>query len=173
MGTTFFAGIYGVGKSTIIEKLSVASGIPAFSAGDLISERNGEKYGANKVVSDKTRNQSILVACISEVLKANPRILLAGHFCIITKDGSIDHLPSFVFENIELEKIILLEASVETIISNLSRRDSKTYSSGFIEEMLREERSAAKHSAASLCIPLVVYKMTFSDMDKEVLMREL
>lgn len=173
MGTVFFAGTYGVGKSTVLEKLSVSSGIPAFSAGDLISERNGEAYGANKVVSDKTHNQTILIDCISELLKKNPRILLAGHFCIMAKDGCVDHLPRFVFENINLEKIILLEAPVETIVSNLSRRDNKSYSSDFIEEMLQEERSAAKHTAASLGIPLVVYKMTFSEKDKEVLMREL
>ena len=81
MGTVFFAGVYGVGKSTIIEKLSASTGLPAFSAGDLISARNGEKYGVNKAVSDKTRNQSILIECVSELLLNNPRILLAGHFC--------------------------------------------------------------------------------------------
>jgi len=42
MGTYFLAGIYGVGKSTIGEKLSTVLDIPFYSAGDLISQVNGE-----------------------------------------------------------------------------------------------------------------------------------
>lgn len=37
MGTIFVAGTYGVGKSTLCNKLSTALKIPDFSAGDLIS----------------------------------------------------------------------------------------------------------------------------------------
>lgn len=40
--------------------LSKALAIPAYSAGDLISEINGERYGANKAVKDKNANQDIL-----------------------------------------------------------------------------------------------------------------
>ena len=46
MGTIFVAGTYGVGKSTLCNKLSTALKIPDFSAGDLISAVNGETYGA-------------------------------------------------------------------------------------------------------------------------------
>lgn len=53
MGTIFIAGSYGVGKSTLCDNLSRVSGVPAYSAGDLISCINGEQYGANKVVQDK------------------------------------------------------------------------------------------------------------------------
>lgn len=173
MGTVFFAGIYGVGKSTIIEKLSALTGLPAFSAGDLISARNGEKYGANKVVRDKSRNQRILVDCVSELLGNNHRIMLAGHFCIVTKEGQIDRLPSFVFDGIELEKIILLEASAETIVSHLSQRDGKSYSVGFIKKMLNEERLAARYTSDQLHIPLAVYEMTFSEKDEKALLQEL
>lgn len=49
-GIVFVAGIYGVGKSTLCEKLGHSIGIPCFSAGDLISALNGETYGRNKAV---------------------------------------------------------------------------------------------------------------------------
>ena len=58
-GVVFIAGAYGVGKSTLFRKLSLTLRIPSFSAGDLISEVNGEIYGQNKVVKDKTENQNI------------------------------------------------------------------------------------------------------------------
>lgn len=173
MGTVFFAGVYGVGKSTIIEKLSASTGLPAFSAGDLISARNGEKYGVNKAVSDKTSNQSILIECVSELLLNNPRILLAGHFCIATKEGQVDRLPGFVFERIAIEKIILLEAPAKMIVSHLSLRDGKLYSVGFIEEILHEERLAAEKTANHLHTPLTVYEMTFSEKDEMALLQEL
>lgn len=43
--TIFIAGVYGTGKSTLCSALSERLRIPAFSAGNLISEINGEQYG--------------------------------------------------------------------------------------------------------------------------------
>ena len=85
MGVLFLAGIYGVGKSTLGETLSQRQGIPFYSAGDLISQINGERYGANKVVADKVGNQDILAMQIERLLEQHGRILLAGHFCIVNK----------------------------------------------------------------------------------------
>ena len=59
-GIIFVAGIYGVGKSTLCERLSISIGIPCYSAGDLISAINGEIYGRNKTVVNKEKNQDIL-----------------------------------------------------------------------------------------------------------------
>ena len=66
-GIIFVAGIYGVGKSTLCERLSISIGIPCFSAGDLISAINGEIYGRNKTVVKKEKNQDILVTDIEKV----------------------------------------------------------------------------------------------------------
>ncbi len=60
MGTIFVAGSYGVGKSTLCNDLSNVLGVPAYSADDLISNVNDEKYGANKAVQNKDQNQDIL-----------------------------------------------------------------------------------------------------------------
>ncbi len=173
LGTVFFAGVYGVGKSTIIKKLSVQSGLPAFSAGDLISEKNCEQYGANKVVSDKDVNQHILIQCIADRLKTYPKIILAGHFCIASKDSGIEKLPDYVFDSISLEKIILLEASPYIIASNLNKRDHKDYTISFIEKMIYEEHFAAKVTSKRLQVPLIVYEMTFSELDKLTLANQL
>ena len=86
MGTIFVAGIYGVGKSTLCDTLSKELKIPAYSAGDLISSVNGERYGANKAVTDKISNQVILSMQVQKLLEVTPQILLAGHFCIFDKN---------------------------------------------------------------------------------------
>lgn len=126
MGTIFVAGTYGVGKSTLCNELSTALKIPDFSAGDLISAVNGETYGANKVVRDKDANQNILASQVKQLLKSTPSIILAGHFCIFDINGNVDTLPSSVFYDLEIETILLLEASASQIIKNLSMRDKKS-----------------------------------------------
>lgn len=96
MGTIFVAGSYGVGKSTLCSALSNVLTIPAYSAGDLISNVNGEQYGANKAVKDKDANQDILTFEIEKKLEQYPTILLAGHFCIFDKLNCVEKLPHSV-----------------------------------------------------------------------------
>ena len=65
-GVVFVAGIYGVGKSTLCERISSLIHMPFYSAGDLISEQVGEIYGENKKVCNKDQNQNVLIECISQ-----------------------------------------------------------------------------------------------------------
>ena len=107
MGVYFLAGIYGVGKSTLGNELSRQMNMPFFSAGDLISEVNGETYGANKVVANKDENQSILAQRVRQLLVKHPKILLAGHFCIVNSKGKVDPLPEHVFGELSIENMFL------------------------------------------------------------------
>lgn len=173
MGTVFFAGIYGVGKSTVIDKISNMTGVRAYSAGDLISEKNGELYSTNKAVSNKDHNQRILIQRVAELLERNKKILLAGHFCIINKLGKIEELPSYVFDKINLEKIILLEAPTETIITHLNVRDDKCYSQDLIQSMLITEREAAQDASERLGISLIKYEMQYSEADETFLIDQI
>ena len=165
MGVLFLAGIYGVGKSTLGETLSQRQGIPFYSAGDLISQVNGEKYGANKVVADKVGNQDILALQINRLLKQYDRILLAGHFCIVNKQGEVDCLPRDAFKNLHLDKIILLEATEEQILEHLRARDSKKYSSELVEALMQTEREMAYAVSAELNCPIATHCMTYSSTD--------
>lgn len=168
MGSVVFvSGVYGVGKSTLCDKLSKKCGIKFYSAGDVISEVNGERYGSNKTVKDKELNQDILVEKISEKLEHEKIILLAGHFCILGNDGQVEQLPEHTYSKLQLSSIILLEAVPEIIMQNLSRRDGKEYSIKQIEEFLITEKNCAVHIAENLNIPLFIYNMDFSNKDLE------
>lgn len=165
MGTIFVAGTYGVGKSTLCSKLSELLKIPDFSAGDLISGANGEIYGANKVVKDKEANQDILAAQVKQILKVTPNIILAGHFCIFDKNGNVDFLPRNVFFDLEIETIILLEASVPQIIKNLSNRDNRVYSESQISLLKKAEYERAKEMANSINCNFYKHQMHFDETD--------
>jgi len=165
MGTIFVAGIYGVGKSTLCDTLSKELKIPAYSAGDLISSVNGEQYGANKAVTDKMSNQTILLLQVQKLLKVTPQILLAGHFCIFDKDNNVDYLPETIFSNLEIERILLLEAPVSTILKNLSLRDKKEYTQQQILSLHNAEGERAREISHSLGCKLYLHSMRFNDTD--------
>lgn len=167
VGTLFIAGSYGVGKSTLCHALSKALGVPAYSAGDLISGVNGELYGANKAVRDKYANQDILAAEVNKRLAKDPTILLAGHFCIFDKLNRVEVLPFGVFEKISLAKILLLEADPLDIITNLHNRDGRDYTEEQIGQLLEGERRAAEEVAKHCGCVLVSHLMRFDGSDSE------
>lgn len=165
MGTIFVAGAYGVGKSTLCEGLADILGIPSYSAGDLISEVNGEIYGANKAVQDKFNNQDILALAVDSKLKHSSTILLAGHFCIFDKYNYVDRLPTDIFKKLHIQQILLLEADENRIIQNLNRRDGKRYTEQQVAALLMAERQAAEEIAGTNGYPLSIYKMRFDEKD--------
>lgn len=163
----FVSGVYGVGKSTLCNKLSKKCAINFYSAGDIISDINGEIYGANKQVKNKEYNQEILIKRISEKLQKEELIILAGHFCILGNDGQVEQLPVHTYSKLQLSSIILLEAISEMIVQNLSSRDGKKYSVEQIEEFLGTEKDCALRIAKDLNIHLFTYEMKFSNKDIE------
>ena len=166
-GIIFVAGTYGVGKSTLCDKLSKKLNIPSYSSGDLISEINGEIYGANKVVKDKTANQNILITAVNRKLSLNPVFMLAGHFCIFNKSGEVELLPEFVYKEMPISKLILLETEIDTIINNIRSRDNKLYSLDAIKSLILTERKQAEIISEQLNLPLHVHKMNFDQTDVE------
>ncbi len=167
-GTTIFiAGAYGTGKSTLCSEIAKRLSIPFFSAGDLIGEQNGEKYGSNKAVTDKYKNQLILATHVQNLNAKYRRILLAGHFCIFNSSNRVEQLPESVFSELNLSQIILLEANAELIVEHLLWRDDRVYKQDVISELLFQERAQAEIISGNLNCPLTVYQMTFSEKDAE------
>lgn len=168
MGTLFVAGVYGVGKSVLCQKLSDILKIPAFSAGDLISSVNGEQYGTNKYVSNKIENQDILLVEVRKQMQRYPQILLAGHFCIFNNENQVDCLPESIYSELNIEQILLLEADVETILEHLDKRDRRTYSYDQISDLKRAEHIAAQKVALQIGCGIHIQNMQFdrSDIDQ-------
>lgn len=177
LGTVMFiSGVYGVGKSTLCNLVSEKCGYPFYSAGDLISSENGEMYGANKVVKSKEKNQSLLVKIVSRKLKNEALILLAGHFCILGKQGNVELLPKTVYKKLGISSIVLLESDSEIIIRNLKERDGIRYTQKQIEKFIYTERICATTIAEELQIPLYIHNVKFDDKDMEkiiVFMKEV
>lgn len=163
----FVSGVYGVGKSTLCHNISKKTFLPFYSAGDLISSKNGEIYGVNKRVKNKEYNQNLLVEIVSDILKEKLLIVLAGHFCILGEKGNPERLPLEVYKKLGISSIVLLEAEPDKIIRNLKSRDNIEYSKNQIEEFLFAERDCANSISRDLHIPLFVHNMKFNNYDIE------
>ena len=166
-GIYFFAGIYGVGKSTLCQKLSQITSIPFYSASDLISEIDGEIYGVNKAVKDKNKNQDILISAIDHKLETVPSLILAGHFCIFDKEQNVEVLPEYVFKDLHILQIVLLEAPIDRINSNIRNRDAKDYSPDVLMTIKETEHYQACKIAGELRVPFLVHEMQFDSSDTE------
>lgn len=172
----FVAGAYGVGKTTLCEKLSQKAGIPAYSASDLISPRVNEQYGAQKDVKDKARNQQALLLAIEELPTNEDHIILSGHFCIFNRHKTVEVLPDFVFTSLGIRKIILLTAEAALIMERLRSRDNTIYEIESIRNLIYQEQHMANKIATILDCPLCIHKMQFSSYDidnlKDFLLQE-
>lgn len=168
IGTTIFiAGVYGTGKSTICAKVADRLQLPAFSAGDLISQLNGEQYGRNKTVADRESNQLLLERRVRELHQKNKRIILAGHFCIFDAKNDVQLLPESVYDALAISRIILLEADSLMIARHLKIRDNKDYPPATIAKLAEMEQMQSRKISLHLRCPLAIYTMTFSEKDTE------
>ena len=93
--------------------------------------------------------------------------MLAGHFCIFNKSGEVELLPEFVYKEMPISKLILLETEIDTIINNIRSRDNKLYSLDAIKSLILTERKQAEIISEQLNLPLHVHKMNFDQTDVE------
>lgn len=173
MSVIFVAGCYGVGKSTLLDKLSKKTKIPHFSAGMLISENNEEIYGQNKYVTDKKNNQTILINQIEKKLKKFPQFFLDGHFCIFKKGNIPVLLPLDDLAKMHFEKIILLEAPPSMLQQNLLHRDKRYYSLQDITALTKEEHRRALIFSDQTRTPLYIHHMQYNEYDEYEIIKSL
>lgn len=165
MGVIFIAGVYGVGKSTICEKLSLDTLIPHYSSSDLITNAVGEVYGRNKSVTDIDNNQKNLIHQVENLLKVNTQILLSGHFTIFDENCNVIRLETNVFERLNIDSIVLLENKADVIVNNLNKRDDKIYDIQHITNLIISEEDMCVEISQLLKLPMIKYQLTYSNID--------
>ena len=167
-GVIFLAGIYGTGKTTLGNELSVRLGLPCFQASELITERNGEKYGATKHVKDVKNNQDILAEAVADLRKKHEAFIMTGHFAIFDKAHKVAEIPQEVFGRLGLSAIVLLETTTEKVIQHIRGRDGKEYTAAEIDTLSQAERRLAKQAAERVGIPLHIRQMDFVNDGTEI-----
>ncbi|OBU10765.1 ATP-binding protein [Morganella psychrotolerans] len=138
------AGVYGVGKSTICNKLSNDLKIKFFSASELIKSEKGfitwDKYKKTDQISS---NQDFLVNAINRMSGID--FLLDGHFCLLDKEGNIKKIEFDVIDKLNIGAVLLLKESTDVICNRLMDRDKISWDESLIIQMQEiEEKQAFK-----------------------------
>lgn len=165
--TIFVAGVYGVGKDYLCNKISEIIGVKKFSASQLISNINKENYERNKDVKNKAKNQIILIKEVHKLLQKYNTIILTGHMCILNKNMSIEELPQEVYDDLEITSMILLKNKTDVIIQNLMRRDKKVYNEILIDEFQRKEEELFAETAKTIKAKSLILDLLYNNSDIE------
>lgn len=165
--TIFVAGVYGVGKDYLCDKISETTKIKKFSASQLISNINKEDYIKNKVVKDKNINQKILIEEVQELLQKHNTIILTGHMCILNKNMKIELLPQDVYGNLGITSMVLLKNNPDVIVQNLMRRDKKEYNIKLIDEFQKKEEELFIKIVQEIDVKSIIIDLSYNNSDLE------
>lgn len=152
----FVAGIHGVGKSTLCQKISDKHSIPHYSASDLIKRVRSNTYTEDKIVKNVDQNQDLLMAAISEYVPEQS-IVLDGHFCLFNQDKEVERIPTQTFMNLSPSAVILMHDNVSNVIARIENRDSNKYSIAAFEQLQTEEINYGTTIAKQLGIPFLTF----------------
>lgn len=161
----FISGIYGTGKSYTLNKACINQGLKIFDCSELIKKINKEDYSYDKSVKDKEYNQRILIEQVKELQQEFDKIILTGHFCIFGSELQIIDLPDFVYKDLNIIKIINLEADTKSVIKNLKNRDDRNYSSEIINNIKVREKSRAIQISKELNVDFENINLIYKNED--------
>lgn len=156
MGVIFVGGVHGVGKGTHCKLFSQQCGISWFSASALIVKEMPSAITADKTVAEPTENQDLLLRSVRRLLRVHPTMLLDGHFTVLNSDRRIVCIDTEVFEQLELQGIVVLQDAPSSICERLRERDGHEWSVVEITSFQSTEMAHAKLVAATLGVPLRV-----------------
>lgn len=154
--TIFIAGVHGVGKSTFSNKLKTKLNLPHYSASTLIKSFDKSLFFANKRITDVEGNQDVLINSIAQLV-TDKLFILDGHFTLMKENNNIEDIPINTFEQLNIEKTILLLEEPEIIYHRIANREKKVILSiDEINILQQRELRQAKSVCTNLVIPLVI-----------------
>jgi len=153
----FVAGIHGVGKTYLAQRLPAQSGLLHTSASALIKdERALPDWNADKRVADVNANQVALAQAVTRHNAAGTALLLDGHFVLLGQDGQFILLGADVFKALNLSAVVQIEVPPDVVAGRVAQRDELYRDPAWLADFLARERAQAELVCAELNLPLTV-----------------
>lgn len=171
MSIVFIGGVHGVGKSTCCQHIAERTGIQWLTASALIkAEKQSAITVGSKAVVNPIGNQELLLRGIRNCMHPDwKRALLDGHFTLLNADGEIVAIGIDVFDQLRLERIIVVRDAAAAICSRLRERDGQDWSISKISTHQDAEIQQAHDVATKLCIPILhINAFDAADFEKAV-----
>jgi len=153
----FLGGVHGVGKGRVCESIFSPAGYNCLSASALIAEQ-GRKTDYNKRVSSVSVNQSVLISALENKLKSSNRLLLDGHFTLISDKNIIEPIDIEVFRSMKINQLFLVKGRADEISIRLKNRDNRKWKTSFIDKFQKEEESHARYVAKDIGVSLRIIR---------------
>lgn len=163
-------GVHGSGKTQFSKLLSEKTGLPYYSASELINKSFPLEQHQIKNTGDISFRQKVLLGEISELYKKHDDFVIDGHLCLLNQKESIEKVNINVLQSMHISKIYLIMASPTQIYERLKNRDNVLYNKEFLEDYQNEEYSYAKHLSSTLDIELHVFKSDEFENKKSILL---
>lgn len=158
MNYILLAGIHGVGKSTLLNKISRVNPIETYTISSLIKKAN-PKHAVNtdKRTEQINRNQHLWKEELKKLEPSSQKIILDGHFSLLNSQGDVVALPLDTFDGINFSGVILKQERPELIQSRLLQRDNSIWDVEKINFFQNIEEKSAKEYAEISNTPLFIY----------------
>jgi len=172
-----FVGVSGVGKSTLLKKLSECCAFQHLQASALIAEMRSAE-GVAKSSSDHLRlanideNQELLTRAFH--VKRNPEIsliIIDGHTLIDTPSGLID-IGAPVFAELGVTQFVFLADDPQSIFERRLRDQTRNRPKRSVEELDHQQTQAllsAFRASVQLNVPLQVFTPSQFDAIREAM----
>lgn len=149
----FLAGIHGVGKNFMLDKIKFSKPIIHLSASEVLKWNKISENPSDKKVSSISSTQNLLIENLKKIVKNKQYYLLDGHLTLLNKAGKIERIPEDTFFKINPISIIVKTAEPKSIYERLKQRDNREWEINKIISMQNEEIKYAKEIALKLDIP--------------------
>lgn len=103
----FIAGVHGVGKTFLCNRIKREIEISIYSASELLKEDKEINYIRYEKTDDFMENQKRLLEIVKKKNGASEYIL-EGHFCLMNDRGRIENIPVSMFRQFLMKGILLL-----------------------------------------------------------------
>jgi adenylate kinase len=163
----FLAGVHGVGKSTLLNRINADCPIVYASVSDLIRKAGKKIAASNKLTDGIDENQQLWKSELFNLSVPESKILiLDGHFSLINKDNAVERLSFDTFAGTNMNKIILKRESPLIIKERLEKRDNVKWDINKIMEFQKIEEEQAVSYSIQKGIPIFIF-------DQEKMYQEL
>jgi len=152
----FVGGIHGVGKSTLCRNLGKELGAEHLKASELIGYRPSPSDPTQKAVADVNSNQERLISALKRRKREGSKILLDGHFCVLSSSGRIIPIPVGTFRVVSPVALLFVEAKPDLVKKRLEQRENRPYDLDLIGRLAAAEHLHAEYISSELALPLMV-----------------
>ena len=160
---SFVGGVHVAGKGVFTAELGRRLSLLHLSAGELITKQL-RRRDTGKEVNDIEENQHVLLAALRARCREGETVLLDGHFAVLTRNGTPQEIPLWVFRALQPKSLLLLMADPKESYDRIVQRDGCSPSIHQLGALQVAEIRAACAIADNLRIPLLVLDASKLDL---------